>query len=125
MQDYRYDRVNSLASHEAARQEIARKMAAFEAEHGPVETTPILTTDKRIPYRISCPEKKQQQLSVMQTKERSRKKLNEERIKIAASNRERIKALSNCKLSIKAIAERTGLSVSLVQRAVRDIRNEQ
>lgn len=59
MQNYAYDRVNTLAAHEAARQEIARKMAAFEAANGPVKTLPIRTDDKRIPYRITCPEKKQ------------------------------------------------------------------
>lgn len=120
MQDYRYDRVNSLASHEAARQEIARKMAAFEAEHGPVETTPILTTDKRIPYRISCPEKRQQRLSDEAVKVRSRAKINEERKRIRAGNRERILALAKCKLSTKAIAERTGLSTTTVRTVIRE-----
>ena len=120
MQDYRYDRVNSLASHEAARQEIARKMAAFEAEHGPVETTPILTTDKRIPYRISCPEKRQQRLSDEAVKVRSRSKINEERKQIRAGNRERILALAQCKLSTKAIAERTGLSTTTVRTVIRE-----
>jgi len=42
MHDYRYDRVNSLAAHEAARAELAAKMAEFERRHGPVQTLPIL-----------------------------------------------------------------------------------
>src|SRR3546814_9514454 len=53
MQEFKYDRVHTPAAHEAARQEIARKMAAFEAANGPVETLPIRTDDKRIPYRIT------------------------------------------------------------------------
>jgi len=59
MQEFKYDRVHTPAAHEAARLEIAQKMAAFEAANGPVETLPIRTDDKRIPYRITCPEKKQ------------------------------------------------------------------
>jgi len=31
MQEFKYDRVHTPAAHEAARQEIAQKMAAFEA----------------------------------------------------------------------------------------------
>lgn len=123
MQDYRYDRVNSLAAHEAARQEIARKMAAFEAQHGPVETTPILATDKRIPYRISCPERKQQRLSDEAVKVRSRAKVNEERQQVHARNIERIQALANCQLNTKEIAKRTGLSASTVGKIIREIRD--
>ncbi len=123
MQDYRYDRVNSLASHEAARQEIARKMAAFEAQHGPIETTPILTTDKRIPYRISCPERKQQRLSDEAVKVRSRAKVNDERQQVHARNIERIQALANCQLNTKEIAKRTGLSASTVSKIIREIRD--
>ncbi len=59
MQEFKYDRVHTPAAHEAARQEIAQKMAAFEAAKGPVETQPIRTDEKRIPYRITCPEKNQ------------------------------------------------------------------
>ncbi len=59
MQEFKYDRAHTPAAHEAARQEIAQKMAAFETANGPVETLPIRTDDKRIPYRIACPEKKQ------------------------------------------------------------------
>jgi len=59
MQEFKYDRVHTPAAHEAARLEIAQKMAAFEAAKGPVETQPIRVEDKRIPYRIICPEKKQ------------------------------------------------------------------
>lgn len=123
MQDYRYDRVNSLAAHEAARQDLAAKMAAFEAENGPVQTLPILTDDKRVPFRLSCPEKKQKQLSDTQAKERSRSKLNEDRIRVGAANRERILALSNCNLTTKAIAERTGLSINVVQRVFKEARD--
>lgn len=59
MQEFKYDRVHTPAAHEAARLEIAQKMAAFEAANGPVETLPIRVEEKLIPYRITCPEKKQ------------------------------------------------------------------
>lgn len=50
---------HAIAQGEALRAEIAAKVAAYEAEFGPVQTLPIRTDDKRVPYRISCPEKKQ------------------------------------------------------------------
>ncbi len=59
MQEFKYDRVHTPAAHEAARQEIAQKMAAFEVANGPVKTLPIRVEEKLIPYRITCPEKKQ------------------------------------------------------------------
>lgn len=51
--------LSAIAQGDALRAEIAAKTAAFEALHGPVETLPSLNRDKRIPYRITCPEKKQ------------------------------------------------------------------
>src|SRR5690606_40921028 len=48
----------AIAERESVRAEIAAKVAAYEAEHGSIETLPIRTDDKRMPYRISCPEKK-------------------------------------------------------------------
>lgn len=41
MHDFRYDRINSLAAHEAARSELAAQMAEYERRHGPVVTLPI------------------------------------------------------------------------------------
>lgn len=41
MNDYRYDRVNSLAAHDAARKNLAALMAEYEQRNGPVVTTPI------------------------------------------------------------------------------------
>ena len=58
-----------------------------------------------------------------QTWLRSRAKVNEERQQIHARNLERIEALAKCKLNTKAIAERTGLSVSTVGRIIREIRD--
>ncbi|OOE15157.1 hypothetical protein BSR09_00710 [Stutzerimonas degradans] len=42
-----------------AQLDLSAKIAAYEAQFGPVKTLPIRTDDKRVPYRISCPEKKQ------------------------------------------------------------------
>lgn len=114
---------SAISQGDALRSEIAAKVAAWEAENGPVRTLPILTNDKRVPFRLSCPEKKQQQLSDTQAKERSRSKLNEDRVRIGAANRERILALSNSNLTTKAIAERTGLSIGVVQRVFKEARD--
>ena len=50
---------HAIAQGEALRAQIAAKVAVWEATNGPVQTLPIRTDDKRVPYRISCPEKKQ------------------------------------------------------------------
>lgn len=50
---------HAIAQGELLRAQIAAKVAVWEATNGPVETLPIRTDDKRVPYRISCPEKKQ------------------------------------------------------------------
>lgn len=118
MQDYRYDRVNSLASHEAARQEIARKMAAFEAENGPVQTLPILNHDKRVPFQITCPERRKLTREDQESKGRAR--VNEARQQVRAANRERVMALAGCRLTPKAIAERTGLSITTVRSILKE-----
>lgn len=45
MHDNKYDRINTLASKEADRDEIAAAMAAYERQHGKVKTTPIMRRD--------------------------------------------------------------------------------
>ena len=50
---------HAIAQGELLRAQIAAKVAVWEATNGPVQTLPIRTDDKRVPYRISCPEKKQ------------------------------------------------------------------
>lgn len=59
MQDYRYDRIQTVEAQTAARKQLAEQMAAFEALNGPVETLPIRSGNKTVPYRINCPERKQ------------------------------------------------------------------
>ena len=56
MQEFNYDRVHTPAAQEAARQEIAAKVAAWEAENGPVETLPIRTGDKVSVTPFSMPD---------------------------------------------------------------------
>ncbi|GEM_PF-515154 len=124
MQNYAYDRVNTLAAHEAARQEIARKMEEFEAENGPVETLPILNHDKRVPFRLTCPEKKQA-LSEAQAKTRSRTRNNSRNAQVRATNRERVLALAGCTLGARAIAERTGISVTTVRSILKEAATSQ
>lgn len=119
MQNYAYDRVNTLAAHEAARQEIARKMEEFEAEHGPVETLPIRVGDKVLPYRITCPEKKAA-LTESQAKTRSRSRSNSRNAQIRAANRERVLSLAGCTLGARAIANRTGLSITTVRSILKE-----
>ena len=45
MLDNKYDRINTIASKEADRDELARAMAAYERQHGKVKTTPIMRRD--------------------------------------------------------------------------------
>lgn len=113
---------SAISQGDALRAEIAAKIAAWEAENGSVQTLPILTDDKRVPFRLSCPEKKAQ-LTVSEAKERSRAKANAQVTSVRAANRERILALSNCNLTTKAIAERTGLSIGVVQRVFKEARD--
>ncbi|WP_312911018.1 winged helix-turn-helix transcriptional regulator [Stutzerimonas nitrititolerans] len=110
---------SAISQGDALRAEIAAKTAAYEAAFGPVETLPILNHDKRIPFQITCPEKKRA-LSENQVKTRSRGKVNEARQQIRARNRERVMALAGCRLTPKAIAERTGLSVTTVRSILKE-----
>ena len=45
MFDNKYDRINTLASKDAARDQLAAAMADFESKHGPVKTLPIMQRD--------------------------------------------------------------------------------
>ena len=45
MFDNKYDRINTLASKDAARDQLAAAMADFEKKHGKVKTTPIMQRD--------------------------------------------------------------------------------
>lgn len=111
---------SAISQGEALRAEIAAKVAAYVAERGPIQTLPILQHDKRLPFRVTCPERKQQRMSDEAVKVRSRGRVNEQRAQIRAANRERVKALANCTLSAKAIAERTGLSITTVRSILKE-----
>ena len=50
MHDNKYDRINTIASKEAARDEIAAAMAAYERQHGPIQTAPIISRGPQIRY---------------------------------------------------------------------------
>ena len=45
MHENKYDRINTLASKDAARDQLAAAMADFESKHGPVKTLPIMQRD--------------------------------------------------------------------------------
>ena len=45
MFDNKYDRINTLASKDAARDQLAAAMADFERKHGKAKTTPIMQRD--------------------------------------------------------------------------------
>lgn len=59
MHDFKYDRIQTVEAQTASRKKLAEQMAAYEALNGPVVTLPIRSGDKAVPYRISCPERKQ------------------------------------------------------------------
>lgn len=110
---------SAISQGDALRAEIAAKTAAYEAAFGPVETLPILNHDKRVPFRLACPEKKQA-LSENQAKTRSRSRNNTRNAQIRANNRERVLALAKCTMGAKAIAERTGISVTTVRSILKE-----
>lgn len=118
MQEFKYDRVHTPAAHEAARQEIARKMAAFEAANGPVETLPIRTDDKRIPYRITCPEKK---ASDRQKAARTLRGRENPQIKIRAANVGKVRPYIGIGISQREIARLTDLSLPTVRSIRREL----
>ena len=103
---------HAIAQGDALRAEIAAKVAAYEAEFGPVQTLPIRTDDKRVPYRISCPEKKQAAMT------KGRDKLNAARTAERQRNGERIEAMLKLGVSVKIICERTGLALRTVRRII-------
>ncbi len=101
---------HAIAQGEALRAEIAAKVAAYEAEFGPVQTLPIRTDDKRVPYRISCPEKKEA------AKAKARQKMIEPRSAERKRNGERIGAMLKIGVPVRIIAERIGIAERSVRR---------
>jgi hypothetical protein len=101
---------SAILQGDALRAEIAAKVAAYEAEFGSVQTLPIRADDKRVPYRISCPEKKQAAMT------KGRDKLNATRTAERQRNSERIGAMLKLGVSVKIICERTGLAMRTVRR---------
>ncbi|MCQ4302253.1 hypothetical protein NAV11_20255 [Pseudomonas songnenensis] len=103
---------HAIAQGEALRAELdlSAKIAAYEAEFGPVQTLPIRTDDKRVPYRISCPEKKKAD------KDKARSKLVEQRSRERQRSSERISAMLKIGVSPRIIAERIGIAERSVRR---------
>lgn len=101
---------HAIAQGELLRAQIAAKVAVWEATNGPVQTLPIRTDDKRVPYRISCPEKKQAD------KDKARSKLVEQRSRERQRISERISAMLKIGVSPRIIAERIGIAERSVRR---------
>lgn len=67
--------ITSIQARDGLRQTLAAKMAAFEAECGPVQTLPIRIGDAPIPgFRIHCPDKPKAALRVRVRKPASERK---------------------------------------------------
>lgn len=99
---------NAIRCNNILSAEIAALTEKWEAENGPVETLPIRTDDKKLPYRISCPEKR----------EAGRKKINDKRTAERTRNGERIQAMLKLGVPVSIICERTGLSQRTVRRYI-------
>jgi hypothetical protein len=102
----------SIEARRALSAEIEAKVAVWEAENGPVQTFPIHTDDKRVPYRISCPERKEAAQS------KARNKLVEHRSGNRKNNSERIAAMLHLGVPVAIICTRTGLSQRTVRRII-------
>ncbi|WP_313338473.1 hypothetical protein [Stutzerimonas nitrititolerans] len=120
MQEFKYDRVHTPAAQEAARQEIARKMEAFEAEHGPVETLPIRIGDKVIPYVVSCPEKRAAQAPRRRARNAGLGKGYAAKM-MRANNIKRVREAMRPGMSASELARQVGLTRPTVASILREI----
>lgn len=112
--------ITSIQARDGLRHTLAEKMAAFEAECGPITTLPIRIGDAPIPgFRIHCPDKPKavQRVKVARQPSKISKKVAAKQLKIAA-----IRELAAQGLSMADIADRADftpkLSVRYVMRAI-------
>ncbi|TLX52773.1 hypothetical protein DN824_21945 [Stutzerimonas nosocomialis] len=103
---------SAIQRNDSARAQLAAQMAAWEAEHGPVETLPIHTEDKKPAFRITCPEKKAAQQKASQASAKAER----------SRNAERIGAMLRLGVKVPTIAERTGLAQRSVRRIIKEER---
>lgn len=120
MQEFKYDRVHTPAAQEAARQEIAAKVAAWEAEHGPVETLPIRIGDKVIPYVVSCPEKRAAQAPRRRARNAGLGKGYAAKM-MRANNIKRVREAMRPGMSASELARQVGLTRPTVASILREI----
>jgi hypothetical protein len=50
----------AIEARQQYRSDLDRLIAQFEAKRGPIQTLPIMSGDRKHPFRISCPERKAQ-----------------------------------------------------------------
>lgn len=120
MQEFKYDRVHTPAAQEAARQEIAAKVAAWEAENGPVETLPIRISDKVLPYVVSCPEKRAAQAPSRRARNAGLGKGSAAKM-MRANNIKRVREAMRPGMSASELARRVGLTRPTVASILREI----
>lgn len=109
------DRINTIAALDGLRTEIAAKVAAWEAENGPVETQPILKDNKRTPFRIVCPERR----AIEQRKVSAGK--GSHGAVVRAQNVEKVRPFAGSDLTRREIAKRTGLCVPTVSGILKEL----
>lgn len=111
---------SAIAQGDALRAELglAAKTEAWEAENGPIETLPIHSHDKRLPYRITCPEKK---ASDRQKAARTLRGRTNPQIKIRAANVEKVRPYIGVGISQREIARLTDLSLPTVRSIRREL----
>lgn len=114
------DRINTIAALDGLRAEIAAKVAAWEAENGPVETLPIRIGDKVIPYVVSCPEKRAAQAPRRPVRSAGPGKGSGAKM-IRANNIQRVREAMRPGMSASELARQVGLTRPTVASILREI----
>jgi len=114
------DRINTIAALDGLRAEIAAKVAAWEAENGPVETLPIRTGDKVIPYVVSCPEKRAAQAPRRRARNAGLGKGYAAKM-MRANNIKRVREAMRPGMSASELARQVGLTRPTVASILREI----
>lgn len=111
---------SAIAQGDALRAEIAAKVAAWEAEHGPIETLPIRISDKVLPYVVSCPEKRAAQAPRRPVRSAGPGKGSGAKM-IRANNIKRVREAMRPGMSASELARQVGLTRPTVASILREI----
>lgn len=117
----------SIQLRDQVRAEIAAKVSAYEAQHGPVETLPIRIDDKQVPFRIACPEKPRAKAQVKPKPSRALRQLDSKRAAMNSARKTRalqrletIRQMAARGAKVTEMADATGIAATSVMRLIRE-----